>query len=236
MNPRPQAGLYRALNIVGTVSIAFGFATELYSCFVLRPKIGALTRESVSAIKDAGEAAESLNRNIYFLADSLRGVEDGGKLLAVLPETFKRLRDVLHLGSQASASTGGAAKESQKGVAGLVLPKDELKASGAALQGTARQMGQLAKSVGKLEGASAELADDATKLSKRASELAPQLDTQTDAIVRLRERLRSAEQAIEYSDLPAQAMLTGITLGGLYLVIGILALLLARTFAHADPV
>jgi hypothetical protein len=224
---------HSVLFLIGIIAIGSGTATALYSWLSLKPKIAAMTGELRESLELADQALTTVDKGDQLLSRSVEAMKSGGNLVALLPETFTQLKEVLQQASNTALFTGRAAKKAEEGLTGLALPDPQTEQSARALKSTARQMRELAGVVDKVGGASDVLAADIRNLSEELSGIAPRLKSDAGLLASTRQRLQGLHQAVVYFDPPTMAMLSGFGISGLYFVIGLVSLTLA--FALRTP-
>jgi hypothetical protein len=215
------------LIVAGIAALGAGIVIAVYSSAVLMPKISTVTREVQADLLAADGALAALDKSGGLLARSIESFEAQSELVAMLPETFAHMEGVLRSAANTSFVAGEVAKETGEGVAGLVLPDSETADSALALQRTSEQMQQLAGVIGELGGASEALATDLAGLSRELAASPPGSKSDTGRLTAARRHLRALQDGIADAELPTVAMLAGMTVAGLYIVIGTMCLALA---------
>jgi hypothetical protein len=170
---------------------------------------------------------EAIGKNGSLVSASLQLAESGGDLALFLPQTLTQLQSLLEEAARASRVGGEAAKQTQKGVAGLVTPKKQLKETNVALKGTARRMNALAQTMGKWHRPAVEIADSAQVLTRDIAAIRSENATIQSDFSLLEQQALAAAHALDSFALPLQVTLMGLGMGGLLCLVGFFLLLVA---------
>lgn len=203
------------LLFVGLLGILVGVGIGAYSAFGMRPKLATLTDQ----IDNSLAAADRLTLK----TGTANALGSSRETLNVLPETLIALKGTLLEASNALSATGVTAEKTQEGAAGLVLPKKSIQASNRHLQGTSDQLRQLSGIVG-------DLSTSTTRLVRSLDALSPSL---SQAVQGTHTQIQNIQQSLHTADVPTQAMLLGLGLGGLYVFLGFSLILIASMYHQA---
>lgn len=216
------------LTAVGVLMILIGAGTIAYSFFALKPKVAALPREINRSLEVIDKSAAALGANDELLASSVAAAQSGARALSSLPQVLKNLRSTLESSSRLLYSASDAAAETTEGVTGLVAPEEELKRSADRSEQTARNLRQLSRSLKDLQSASADVAASGRAISKQLEQIEGGRAPAAEVVETARSRLQATQSAIDEASLPSHIAIAASGVGGLYIFIGVIALILAR--------
>jgi hypothetical protein len=224
------------LSLIGCLAILMGVSTGLYSYFILRPKVAAVSEQTEKTLATLESASQNIESHtplfVSLHSATVRGVQSSSQMMELLPSTLTALRGTLIESSGLLETSSKTTKEAKEGVSGLVLPKKELTANMILLGKTASQLRLMAAMVDKLNRASVELASSAKDISNQFSDLKPQLGFFIPLLQNTRSQIRTTQEALHSLSLPTHTMLAGALFGGLYILLGFLTLSLAAIYGR----
>ena len=102
---------HSVLFLIGIIAIGSGTATALYSWLSLKPKIAAMTGELRESLELADQTLMTVDKGDQLLSRSVEAMKSGGTLVALLPETFTQLKEVLQQARSTDRTERPGAKE-----------------------------------------------------------------------------------------------------------------------------
>jgi hypothetical protein len=225
------------LNVSAILSIVFGILIIAYSLFILRPRLVSAMSSMEQRLSSADEAVDHVSTLIYQGNDLFTAagstVERGTKVVQLFPEILTALQGTLFEASHTLEAAGRTARQSTKGLTGLVVPKGALEIDNAFLQNTAVQLRLLGRMIDELQSDFAALSTSTTQLSNEILNPKSMRDPFLQVLRVARADIHSIRRAISTTSIPFYGTLLGVSLGGLCIILGLFAGMLALICTYA---
>jgi hypothetical protein len=208
--------IYRAFLTLGGVTVVAGLGVALYSIAVVRPHVATLNDTLVRGFGGLDRTLRSLDEDAPLRGASRAALVASDQLLSAVPATLQRTRALLLKTAETGVRTSRVIRETERGVTGLVAPKEELAQSRASLRGTSQQLRELADELATMESATAVLVGSVDG-AQRA--LAARGGTGA-LLANARTTVANVHGALTGLNLPRQLWLLGLGLGGGLILLG----------------
>jgi hypothetical protein len=210
----------KLLAVIGWISILAGIAIFFIAIAVIRPKVVDLSHQLGATLDSVDHASTVLGSNSTLLDAPLNVLQSAGRAASLLPETLISLQGTLTEASNALIAAKQTSAQAEKGVTGLVLPKQQLTTTNTHLDGAADQLKLLAGMVNQLIAPSRDVARNTGALARELTQLRARLGPTADLLQRSRSLIRDLRETMAFANLPMLVVLVGLALGGLYFLLG----------------